>query len=103
MKLTLAFKQPVKLRNKWTFFQIRGAQILDSVRLYKQGFPTFMPLGEFRRKFGILAGDNKITSPVLDEKRAVEDMLLAMDLELSSYRVGLSQVSLIFSYLYAAL
>jgi len=57
-----------------------------------------MPLGEFRRKFGILAGDNKITSPVLDEKRAVEDMLLAMDLELSSYRVGLSQVSFVVRF-----
>ncbi|KAJ8980816.1 hypothetical protein NQ317_000548 [Molorchus minor] len=28
--------------------QIRGGQILDSVRLYKQGFPHFLPLGEFR-------------------------------------------------------
>ncbi|XP_050299699.1 unconventional myosin-XVIIIa isoform X2 [Anthonomus grandis grandis] len=72
--------------------QIRGAQILDAVRLYKQGYPTFMPLAEFRRKFGILAGENKATSPVLDERKAVEDMLLAIDLEPSSYRVGLSQI-----------
>ncbi|CAG9770131.1 unnamed protein product [Ceutorhynchus assimilis] len=72
--------------------QLRGAQILDAVRLYKQGYPTFLPLGEFRRKFGILAGENKVSSPVLDERKAVEDMLLAIDLELSSYRVGLSQV-----------
>ncbi|XP_066148731.1 unconventional myosin-XVIIIa isoform X2 [Euwallacea fornicatus] len=72
--------------------QIRGAQILDSVRLYKQGYPAFMPLGEFRRKFGILAGNSKVSSLVLDERRAVEDMLLAMDLEMSSYRVGLSQI-----------
>ncbi|KAJ8956259.1 hypothetical protein NQ318_014994, partial [Aromia moschata] len=73
--------------------QIRGAQILDSVRLYKQGFPNFLPLGEFRRRFRLLAGDYKVASPVLDERKAVEDMLLALDLELSSYRVGLSQVS----------
>ncbi|CAH2003073.1 unnamed protein product [Acanthoscelides obtectus] len=73
--------------------QIRGAQILDAVRLYKQGFPNFMPLGEFRRRFHLLAGDYKVTSPVLDERKAVEDMLLALDLEPSSYRVGLSQVS----------
>ncbi|XP_060534263.1 unconventional myosin-XVIIIa isoform X1 [Cylas formicarius] len=72
--------------------QIRGAQILDSVRLYKQGFPSFMPLAEFRRKFGILAGETKATTSVLDERRAVEDMVLAMDLEMSSYRVGLSQI-----------
>ena len=72
--------------------QIRGGQILDAVRLHKQGFPNFLPLGEFRRRFRLLAGDNKISSPVLDERKAVEDMLLAVDLELSSYRVGLSQV-----------
>lgn len=67
---------------------------MDSVRLYKQGFPTFLPLGEFRRKFWLLAGDHKVqTSPVLDERKSVEDMLLALDLELSSYRIGLSQVS----------
>lgn len=73
--------------------QIRGAQILEAVRLYKQGFPNFLPLGEFMRRFRLLAGDCRPTSPILDEKKAVEDMLVALDLEVSSYRVGLSQVS----------
>lgn len=41
----------------------------------------------------MLAGDHKVSSPVLDERKAVEDMLLTLDLELSSYRVGLSQVN----------
>ncbi|KAL1502507.1 hypothetical protein ABEB36_007641 [Hypothenemus hampei] len=72
--------------------QIRGAQILDAVRLFKQGYPNFMPLGEFRRKFGILAGEAKVSNLVLDERKAVEDMLLSLDLDLSSYRVGLSQI-----------
>lgn len=52
-----------------------------------------MPLGEFRRRFHLLAGEHKITNPVSDERKAVEDMLLTMDLESSSYRVGLSLVS----------
>ncbi|CAG9854343.1 unnamed protein product [Phyllotreta striolata] len=72
--------------------QIRGGQILDAVRLYKQGFPTSLPLGEFRRKFHLLASDCKTTGPILDERKAVEDMLVALDLELSSYRIGLSQI-----------
>lgn len=72
--------------------------MLDAVRLYKQGFPNFLPLGEFRRRFRLLAVDYKPASPVLDERRAVEDMLLALDLEISSYRVGLSQVSFFFSF-----
>ncbi|XP_044763545.1 unconventional myosin-XVIIIa isoform X1 [Coccinella septempunctata] len=74
--------------------QIRGAQILDSVRLNKQGFPNYMPLGEFRRRFKLLSGDIKSSGPVLDERKAVEDMLQTLDLELTSYRVGLSVVFL---------
>ncbi|KAK4877864.1 hypothetical protein RN001_010370 [Aquatica leii] len=72
--------------------QIRGNQILESVRLYKQGFPHFMPLCEFRRRFQFLGGDLRPTSPVMDERKAVDDMLLSLDLELSGYRVGLSQI-----------
>lgn len=74
-------------------FQIRGCQILESTRLYKQGFPHHLPLVEFGRRFQLLASDFKPTSGLLDERKNVEDMLLALDLELSSYRVGLSQVS----------
>ncbi|KRT84731.1 Myosin head, partial [Oryctes borbonicus] len=72
--------------------QVRGGQILDSVRLHKLGFPSFLPLAEFRRRFRLLAPDYKPTTPVLDERKAVEDMLLALDLEMTTYRVGLSQV-----------
>lgn len=73
--------------------QIRGNQILNSVRLYKQGFPNFLPLGEFYRRFRLLAGDSKTSCPVSEERKAVEDILLSFDIELSSYRVGLTQVS----------
>ncbi|KAF5307416.1 hypothetical protein FQR65_LT06930 [Abscondita terminalis] len=72
--------------------QIRGNQILECVRFYKQGFPHFMPLCEFRRRFQFLGNELRPTSPVLDERKAVEDMLLSLDLELSGYRVGLSQI-----------
>lgn len=73
--------------------QLRGAQILDAVRLHKQGFPKFLPLSEFRRRFRLLApADGRPASPVLDERRAVEDMLLGIDMDMASYRVGLSQV-----------
>ncbi|GLV36928.1 Myosin heavy chain-like [Carabus blaptoides fortunei] len=72
--------------------QVRGSQVLDAVRLYKQGFPSFIPLGEFRRRFRLLAGDHRPSSPVLDERKAVEDMLLAVDIDMTGYRVGLSQI-----------
>lgn len=76
--------------------QLRGAQILDAVRLHKQGFPKFLPLSEFRRRFRLLApADGRPASPVLDERRAVEDMLLGIEMDMASYRVGLSQVGTI--------
>lgn len=79
--------------------QIRGSQIIDAVRLHKVGFPKHMALGEFRRRFGLLSSDVNARpgSPVTDERRAVEDMLLTVDVDPASYRVGQSQVSRWFS------
>ncbi|KAL6267616.1 hypothetical protein P5V15_000691 [Pogonomyrmex californicus] len=74
--------------------QIRGSQIIDAVRLHKVGFPKHMALGEFRRRFGLLSSDVNARpgSPVTDERRAVEDMLLTVDVDPASYRVGQSQL-----------
>ncbi|GLG96316.1 Myosin heavy chain, non-muscle [Gryllus bimaculatus] len=73
--------------------QLRGAQLLDAIRLHKQGFPKFLPLSEFQRRFRLLApADGRPSSPVLDERRAVEDMLLGIDVDGASYRIGLSQI-----------
>lgn len=78
--------------------QIRGSQIIDAIRLHKVGFPKHMALGEFRRRFGLLSSDVNARpgSPVTDERRAVEDMLLTVDVDPASYRVGQSQVSQYF-------
>ncbi|XP_063988212.1 unconventional myosin-XVIIIa isoform X1 [Diachasmimorpha longicaudata] len=74
--------------------QIRGSQIIDAVRLHKVGYPKHMPLSEFRRRFGLLSNDANARpgSPVADERRAVEDMLLSVDVDPASYRVGQSQI-----------
>ncbi|XP_049839803.1 unconventional myosin-XVIIIa isoform X1 [Schistocerca gregaria] len=73
--------------------QLRGAQLVEAVRLHKQGFPKFLPLSEFRRRFRLLAPpEARPTSPVPDERRAVEEMLLGIDTDPSGYRVGLSQI-----------
>ncbi|XP_057317882.1 unconventional myosin-XVIIIa isoform X3 [Microplitis mediator] len=76
--------------------QIRGGQIIDAMRLHKVGFPKHLPLGEFRRRFGLLSSDYtanvRSSSPVEDERRVVEDMLLTMDVDAASYRVGQSQI-----------
>ncbi|XP_060799936.1 unconventional myosin-XVIIIa isoform X5 [Neoarius graeffei] len=76
--------------------QLRGSKLLDALRIYRQGYPDHMVFSEFRRRFDVLAphltkkhGRNYI---VTDEKRAVEELLAFLELEKSSYHMGLSRV-----------
>ncbi|XP_078536201.1 unconventional myosin-XVIIIa isoform X13 [Lissotriton helveticus] len=76
--------------------QIRGSRLLDALRMHRQGYPDHMVFSEFRHRFDVLAphltkklGRNYI---VTDEKRAVEELLESLDLEKSSYHMGLSRV-----------
>ncbi|XP_043855816.1 unconventional myosin-XVIIIa isoform X6 [Dromiciops gliroides] len=76
--------------------QIRGSRLLDALRMYRQGYPDHMVFSEFRRRFDVLAphltkkhGRNYI---IVDEKRAVEELLESLDLEKSSCYMGLSRV-----------
>lgn len=76
--------------------QLRGSRLLDAIHMYRQGYPDHMVFSEFRRRFDVLAphltkkhGRNYI---VVDEKRAVEELLESLDLEKSSCCMGLSRV-----------
>ncbi|XP_045074636.1 unconventional myosin-XVIIIa isoform X10 [Coregonus clupeaformis] len=76
--------------------QLRGSKLIDALRIYRQGYPDHMVFSEFRRRFDVLAphltkkhGRHYI---VTDEKRAVEELLESLDLENSSYHMGLSRV-----------
>ncbi|TSN39329.1 Unconventional myosin-XVIIIa [Bagarius yarrelli] len=76
--------------------QLRGCKLLDALRIYRQGYPDHMVFSEFRRRFDVLAphltkkhGRNYI---VTDEKRVVEELLEFLELEKSSYHMGLSRV-----------
>ncbi|XP_015277384.1 PREDICTED: unconventional myosin-XVIIIa [Gekko japonicus] len=76
--------------------QIRGSRLLDTLRMYRQGYPDHMVFAEFRRRFDVLAphltkkhGRNYI---VMDEKRAVEELLESLEQEKSSFHMGLSRV-----------
>ncbi|XP_077954871.1 myosin-XVIIIa isoform X14 [Gasterosteus aculeatus] len=76
--------------------QLRGSKLLDALRIYRQGYPDHMVFSEFRRRFDVLAphltkkhGRHYI---VTDEKRAVEELLESLELEKSSYQMGLSRV-----------
>ncbi|KPJ07540.1 Myosin-XVIIIa [Papilio machaon] len=77
--------------------QFRGFQLLDAARLYKQGFPEHMPLSEFARRYRLLATSESETqengqqTAALSDRQIVDDMLLALDLDVTSYRLGLTQ------------
>ncbi|CAK1590135.1 unnamed protein product [Parnassius mnemosyne] len=78
--------------------QFRGFQLLDAARLYKQGFPEHMPLSEFARRYRLLATsenetpENTQQTATLSDRQIVDDMLLALDLDVTSYRLGLTQI-----------
>lgn len=58
------------------------------------GFPDNLMYSEFRRRFEILAPvEHRVASPVYDERQAVESLLKHIDIEKSTYRMGLSQVN----------
>ncbi|XP_051521869.1 unconventional myosin-XVIIIa isoform X6 [Myxocyprinus asiaticus] len=76
--------------------QLRGSKLLDALRIYRQGYPDNLVFSEFRRRFDVLTphltkkhGRNYI---VTDERRAVEELLESLELEKSSYHMGLSRV-----------
>ncbi|EEC05551.1 myosin xvIII, putative, partial [Ixodes scapularis] len=73
--------------------QLKGAQVLDAVRLRKQGFPENLQYTEFRRRYSLLASAD-CTPERGDERAAVEALLHHLDMEPSSYRLGLSQIFL---------
>ncbi|XP_046442459.1 unconventional myosin-XVIIIa-like isoform X2 [Daphnia pulex] len=80
--------------------QLRGSELLPAIRLYRQGYPDYMPLGEFVRRFNVLVPPDALPASLLtglnsstaSEKQAAEILLLHIDMERSSYRLGLSQV-----------
>ncbi|XP_068174348.1 unconventional myosin-XVIIIa isoform X2 [Antennarius striatus] len=78
--------------------QLRGSKLLDALRIYRQGYPDHLVFSEFRRRFDVLApnltkkhGRHYI---VTDERRAVNELLESLELEKSSYHMGLSRVFL---------
>jgi myosin-18 len=80
----------------WHFrFQLRGAQILDAVRLHKNGFPESMTYADFWRRYRILSDPEAQPQAHLganEVKLAVEELLAFLDLDKTAARLGNSQV-----------
>ena len=93
--LNIHLKRRFKLNLTIFQIQLRGAQILDVVRLHKNGFPENMTFGEFWRKYKVLLESSNSLSgnlPVEKLKSAVQDLLEELDLDQSAVRLGNTQV-----------
>ncbi|KRF82961.1 unconventional myosin-XVIIIa isoform X4 [Drosophila virilis] len=67
--------------------QLRGSQVLEAARLHRLGFPESVPLLEFVRRFGLLAGDLASNKDI-----SVEQILAVNEMDVASYRIGPSQI-----------
>uniref|UniRef100_A0A8C6XLM2 Myosin XVIIIB n=1 Tax=Naja naja TaxID=35670 RepID=A0A8C6XLM2_NAJNA len=78
--------------------QLSGSLILEALRLHRIGYADRMELTQFRRRFQGLAQleMKKFTSAyeLPDEKKALEELLRALDLEKKSVALGHTQVFL---------
>ncbi|XP_023599217.1 unconventional myosin-XVIIIb [Myotis lucifugus] len=78
--------------------QLSGSYILEALRLHRAGYADHMGLTQFRRRFQVL--DPLLTKKLMlategvDERKAVEELLLTLDLEKKAVAVGHSQVFL---------
>ncbi|XP_013916652.1 PREDICTED: unconventional myosin-XVIIIb [Thamnophis sirtalis] len=78
--------------------QLSGSLILEALRLHRIGYADRMELVQFRRRFQGLAQPEmkKFTSAyeMTDEKKALEELFRALDLEKKSVALGHTQVFL---------
>ncbi|KAL5016328.1 hypothetical protein ScPMuIL_005917 [Solemya velum] len=72
--------------------QLRGSEVLDTVRIYRQGFPDFIGFGEFRQRFQGLIPAHSRPSKDMEDKQAMSHLLENLDIDKLNYRIGLSQI-----------
>lgn len=66
---------------------------MDAARLHRLGFPESVPLAEFERRFGLLAGE-------CSKDIVLEQILSANEIDPATYRIGPSQVSGVLFFMY---
>lgn len=59
--------------------------------MHRFGYPESVPLNEFERRFGLLAGESH-------KDVTVEQILTVNELDPATYRIGPSQVSVFMKY-----
>lgn len=81
---------------------MRGADVLPTIRFYKQGYPISMYIAEFIRKFTVFLPTNLKTddsnNTIKDHRQCVSEIMSKADLDESLFKIGINQVNLKYSY-----
>ncbi|VVC24577.1 Hypothetical protein CINCED_3A021796 [Cinara cedri] len=76
--------------------QIRGADILPTVRFYKQGYPISIYITEFIRKFAVFLSTSLKTddsnNTIKDHRQCVSEIMSKADIDESLYKIGVNQI-----------
>jgi myosin protein heavy chain len=71
--------------------QLRCNGVLEGIRICRQGFPNRITFHEFRRRYELLA-PNAVPKGFMDGKESVRKILEALEIDKSTYRIGMSKV-----------
>ncbi|PIK48788.1 putative unconventional myosin-XVIIIa, partial [Apostichopus japonicus] len=72
--------------------QIKSLALLQALRIHKFGFPESILFTEFKNRFGVIAPAESNLENEENEQKVVEEMLKHMDVDGTSFRIGLSQI-----------
>ncbi|XP_052069305.1 myosin heavy chain, non-muscle-like isoform X3 [Mytilus californianus] len=84
-------KKAGKIDSPLVLEQLRCNGVLEGIRICRQGFPNRILFQEFRQRYEILC-PNTIPKGFMDGKKAVEKMIMALELDPNLYRVGQSKI-----------
>ncbi|CAH8641262.1 unnamed protein product [Heterobilharzia americana] len=84
-------KKPGRIDGPLVLDQLRCNGVLEGIRICRRGFPSRILFQEFRQRYEILT-PNFITKGFMDGRKAVNEMLKALDLSPEVYCIGHSKI-----------
>eukprot|EP00057_Strongylocentrotus_purpuratus_P011170 XP_011665644.1 PREDICTED: myosin-10 [Strongylocentrotus purpuratus] len=84
-------KKAGKINSPLVLEQLRCNGVLEGIRICRQGFPNRIIFQEFRQRYELLT-PNVIPKGFMDGKKAVVEMIKALDLDPTLYRLGQSKI-----------
>ncbi|CAD5230543.1 unnamed protein product [Bursaphelenchus okinawaensis] len=84
-------KKPRKVDSLLVLEQLRCNGVLEGIRICRQGFPNRVPFQEFRHRYEMLT-PGVIPRGFMDGKESVKKILDALEVDVTTYRIGMSKV-----------